>query len=65
MAKKENAYKNGMTSKEIYEYNKRKYSEIHLRIPKENKRVMRKLDTVPSKNGYILGLIEEDIEKNG
>lgn len=65
MARKEKRYANGYTSKEIYEYNKTKYAEIHLRIPKDDYEVMKKLESVSSKNKYILELIRQDIEMNG
>ncbi len=51
------------TNKESYiaSYNKKSYLPVLLRIPKKEKDLIAKLESVPSKNGYILGLIKDDV----
>lgn len=61
---KEKKYPNGYTSQEIYEYNRNRYMEIHLRILKDDYEIIKKLESVPSKNKYILELIRQDIAMN-
>ena len=48
----------------IKEYNKDNYKNVAIRIRKDNKAVIDKLNSVPSKNAYIIGLIEKDIRNN-
>lgn len=47
--------------KYISDYNKEKYYSVLLRIPKKDEDIIEKLNSVPSKNGYVLNLIQEDI----
>lgn len=47
--------------KYISDYNKEKYYSVLLRIPKKDEEIIEKLTSVPSKNGYVLDLIKEDI----
>lgn len=47
--------------KYISDYNKEKYYSVLLRIPKKDEDIIEKLTSVPSKNGYVLNLIKEDI----
>ena len=42
-------------------YNKKSYLPVLLRIPKKEKDLVIKLESVPSKNGYILSLIKDDV----
>ncbi len=51
------------TNKESYiaSYNKKSYLPVLLRIPKKEKDLIAKLESAPSKNGYILGLIKDDV----
>ena len=51
------------TSKESYiaSYNTKSYLPVLLRIPKKEKDLVEKLESVPSKNGYILSLIKDDV----
>ena len=51
------------TNKESYiaSYNKKSYLPVLLRIPKKEKDLITKLESVPSKNGYILGLIKDNV----
>ena len=42
-------------------YNKKSYLPVLLRIPKKEKDLVTKLESVPSKNGYILSLIKDDV----
>ncbi len=51
------------TNKESYiaSYNKKSYLPVLLRIPKKEKDLIKKLESAPSKNGYILGLIKDDV----
>ena len=65
MARKEKRYPNGYTSKELQNYKKEHYKEVHLFVPKDDYEVIKKLESVKSKNGYILSLIRQDIEMNG
>jgi len=49
--------------KYINEYNKKNYFEIRIRIRKDtNEDVIEKLNSVESKNQYIVDLIKKDIE---
>ena len=47
--------------KYISDYNKEKYYSVLLRIPKKDEAIIEKLTSVPSKNGYVLNLIKENI----
>ena len=47
--------------KYISDYNKEKYYSVLLRIPKKDGDIIEKITSVPSKNGYVLNLIKEDI----
>ena len=53
--KKYEAYKN--------QFNRENYFNVAIRIRKDNKPVIDKLQSVPSKNAYIIGLIEADLKK--
>lgn len=44
----------------IAQYNKKSYYSLLLRIPKKEQDIIDKIETVPSKNGYVLNLIRED-----
>ena len=44
------------------DYNKHAYINLSLRIRKDNTKILEKLESVPSKNAYIISLIEQDIE---
>ena len=46
----------------INEYQKQHYKGFSLRIRLDKKEVLEKLESVPSKNAYIISLIEQDIE---
>ena len=43
-------------------YNKHAYTNLSIRIRKDNIEVLKQLERVPSKNAYIVYLIEKDIE---
>lgn len=43
-------------------YNKHAYTNLSIRIRKDNTEVLKQLESVPSKNAYIVYLIEKDIE---
>lgn len=43
-------------------YNKQAYTNLSIRIRKDNTEVLKQLESVPSKNAYIVYLIEQDIE---
>ncbi len=45
----------------ISAYNKKNYQSVLLRIPNNNKEIIEKLKSVPSKNGYLLELVQNDI----
>lgn len=45
----------------IAQYNKRNYLSFLLRIPKKEIDVIKQMNSVPSKNNYLLELIREDI----
>lgn len=47
-----------------YEYKKKNYKRYNIIVRLDDKDVLEKLDSVKSVNGYILGLIKEDL-KNG
>lgn len=44
----------------ISEYNKKSYYSILLRIPRKEQGIIDKIETAPSKNGYVLNLIRDD-----
>ena len=46
-------------------YQIKTYSRIVLRIRYDDKEVLEKLKSVPSKKDYIVSLIKDDIAKNG
>lgn len=43
-------------------YNKENYKFFRLKIKNTDTQVLNKLNSVPSKNGYVLELIRKDIE---
>ena len=45
------------------QFNKDNYKNVAIRIRKEETAVLNKLESVPSKNAYIIGLIKKDIKK--
>ena len=47
------------------QYNKDSYFNVAIRIRKDNIEVINKLNSVKSKNAYIIDLIEQDIKRNG
>lgn len=47
------------------QYNKDSYFNVAIRIRKDNTEVINKLNSVKSKNAYIIDLIEQDIKRNG
>lgn len=47
----------------IKDYNKETYKRYSLMIRKDNVDVIEKLESQPSKNAYIISLIEKDIGK--
>lgn len=46
-------------------YQRKTYCRIVLRIRYDDKEVLEKLKSVPSKKDYIVSLIKDDIAKNG
>lgn len=46
------------------EFNKNTYKNYAIRVRKDNKPVIEKLESQTSKNAYIINLIEEDIKKH-
>lgn len=42
-------------------YDKKTYLRLSLLIRKDDTEIINKLESVPSKNGYIINLIKEDI----
>lgn len=44
------------------EYKKKNYTSVNIRIRKDDTEILEKLETVESKNKYILDLIREDIK---
>lgn len=44
-------------------YAQKTYRQVLLKIRNDNIKVIKKLESVKSKNSYIIGLIEKDIEK--
>lgn len=46
-------------------YQRKTYSRIVLRIWYDDKEVLEKLKSVPSKKDYIVSLSKDDIAKNG
>lgn len=51
------------TSEYIYNYRQKKYRRYIALIKKEDKEMMKKLDSVDSINSYIYDLIKKDMEK--
>lgn len=56
-----------MNSKEkkyqyIAKFNKENYKHYHIKVNLKEKDVIDKLDSQPSKNGYIVNLIKKDIK---
>lgn len=47
--------------KYINEYNKEKYKMYPFRVKKSDEELIKKLDTIQNRNGYITRLIQEDI----
>ena len=45
------------------QFNKDNYKNVAIRIRKEETAVLNKLESVPSKNAYIIGLIKKDIKR--
>lgn len=45
----------------ISKFNKENYKHYHIKVNLKDKEVIQKLDEVSSKNGYIVGLIKQDI----
>lgn len=43
-------------------YNKQAYTNLSIRIRKDNIEVLKQLESVPSKTAYIVYLIEQDIK---
>ena len=43
-------------------YTNKTYKSIIFRVRKDNTKILDKLESVPSKNAYIISLIEQDIE---
>lgn len=54
-----------LTNKKKYinEYNHANYIQVNIRIKNDDDLVINKLNSVKSKNAYILGLIRKDINK--
>ena len=48
----------------IKQYDKENYKHYHIKVRCDEKEVIEKLNTVESKNGYILDLIKKDIARN-
>ena len=48
----------------VAHYNKENYYSFLLRIPKKSEEIIKKMESVPSKNNYILNLINEDISSS-
>lgn len=42
-------------------YDKKTYLRLSLLIRKDDEEIIKQLESVPSKNGYIINLIKEDI----
>ena len=56
-------YANGKSALEYNkEYEAKHYVQFNLKIRKDEKKILKKLESVPSKNGYIVGLIRKDVE---
>ena len=47
----------------IARFNKENYKDYHLKVNLKDKEIIDKLESVPSKNGYIINLIREDLKK--
>lgn len=47
----------------IAKFNKENYKDYHLKVNLKDKEIIDKLESVKSKNGYIINLIREDIKK--
>ena len=45
-------------------YNRKTYKNIMLHVRNDDYEILNKLDSVEKRNGYILGLIREDIRRN-
>lgn len=43
------------------DYNKQAYTNLSIRIKKDDIEVLKQLESVPSKNSYIIDLIRSDI----
>jgi len=43
-------------------YTRKTYVSCNFRVRKDDKEVLKKLESVPSKNGYIIDLIRKDIK---
>ena len=56
----------GNTSKEVYaRYKKANYKDFTLHLNKNTEDdIIQKLDSVPNKQGYVKGLIRDDISKD-
>ena len=50
------------TDRLVNEYKKRTYERLTIRIRKDDEEVLEKLDSVESKNNYIVELIRADIK---
>lgn len=48
----------------IKDFNKKNYRKYEIRIRKERNDLINWLDQKPSKNAYIIDLIEKDINRN-
>lgn len=48
----------------IKDFNKKNYRKYEIRIRKERNDLINWLDQKPSKNAYIIGLIEKDMNRN-
>lgn len=48
----------------IAKFNRENYRHYHIKVNLKDKDVIEKLESVPSKNGYIVELIREDIKKS-
>lgn len=48
----------------IKDYDKNNYKHYHIKVRLDDVEVIKKLEEVESKNGYIIDLIKKDIKKN-
>ena len=46
----------------IARFNKENYKDYHLKVNLKDKEIIDKLESVQSKNGYIINLIRKDIK---